>query len=140
MQRYNKIKKLEADEFRRLTGVKHETFIEMVTILKAAEKIKMSKGGKPHRLKIQDRLLMSLEYLREYRTYFHLGKSYDLSESACYRACRWIEDVLIKSPPFSLPGKKALLKSDVEFEVVLIDAVESPIERPKKKGKKQKPN
>jgi hypothetical protein len=31
-----------------------------------------------------------------------------------------------------LPGRKALLKSDVEYEVVLIDATESPIERPKK--------
>ena len=96
------------------------------------------KGGKPHRLCIEDRLLMSLEYLREYRTYFHLGKSYDLSESACYRSCRWVEDVLIKSPQFSLPGKKALLKSDVEFEVVLIDAVESPIEGPKKKSPSEK--
>ncbi|EHL29001.1 hypothetical protein LDG_8997 [Legionella drancourtii LLAP12] len=31
-----------------------------------------------------------------------------------------------------MPGRKALLKSDVEYEVVLIDATESPIERPKK--------
>ena len=34
---------------------------------------------------------MALEYLREYRTYFHLGRSYGLSESACYRACKWVE-------------------------------------------------
>jgi hypothetical protein len=38
----------------------------------------------------------------------------------------------MKDGQFSLPGKKALLKSDVEYEVVLIDATESPIERPKK--------
>ena len=94
----------------------------------------MIRGGKPHRLKLEDRLLMALEYLREYRTYFHLGRSYGLSESACYRSCRWIEDALIKSGAFSLPGKKALLESDTEFEVILIDAAESPIERPKKKG------
>jgi len=37
---------------------------------------------------LEDRLLMTLEYLREYRTYFHLGQSYGLSESACYRSCR----------------------------------------------------
>ena len=134
MKKYKKIKKLEATEFRRLTGVKPETFLEMVSILQQAESIRMSRGGRPHRLSIQDRLLMTLEYLREYRTYFHLGKSYGLSESACYRTCRWIEDTLIKSSKFSLPGKKTLLKSDVEFEVVLIDAAESPIERPKKKS------
>ena len=39
---------------------------------------------------------MALEYLREYRTYFHLCRSYGLSESACYRSCRWVEDILIK--------------------------------------------
>lgn len=105
----------------------------MVLILKKAEKARMSKGGRPHHLTIFNRLLMTLEYLREYRTYFHLSKSYGLSESACYRCCRWVEDVLIKSKTFSLPGKKALLKNGAEFEVILIDATESPIERPKKR-------
>jgi hypothetical protein len=61
-----------------------------------------------------------------------------LSESACYRACRWVEDALIKSGKFSLPGKKALLKSDVEYEVILIDASETPIERPKKSPQEKK--
>ena len=94
----------------------------------------MSRGGKPPHLKVEDRLLMTLEYLREYRTYFHLGKSYGLSESACYRNCKCIEDTLIKSKVFSLPGKKALLKNDEQWEVILVDATESPIERPKKKS------
>src|SRR5665647_1469161 len=136
MQKYKSIKNLSAIEFRRLTGIHFETFQEMVSLLKKAEVAKKAKGGKPNHLTIQDRLLMALEYLREYRTYFHLSKSYGLSESACYRNCRWVEAVLIKSKAFSLPGKKALLKSDTEFEVILIDATESPIERPKKKNPK----
>jgi hypothetical protein len=37
-----------------------------------------------------------------------------------------------------LPGKKALLKRDVEYEVILIDASESPVERPKKRVKEKK--
>jgi hypothetical protein len=140
MQKYKKIKKLEPEEFRRLTGVKPGTFLEMLAILKGAERVKKLKGGKPCRLSIEDKLLMTLEYLREYRTYFHLGQSYNLSESACYRSCRWIEDTLIKNAKCVLPGKKTLLKSDVKFEVVLIDAAESPIERPKKKGSSKKAN
>ena len=40
MKKYKKIKKLEPEEFRRLTGVKPETFSEMVGLLKQAEKIK----------------------------------------------------------------------------------------------------
>ncbi len=75
---------------------------------------------------------MALEYLREYRTYFHVGQSYGISESSAYKAIKWIEDTLIKHPDFALPGRKALLKSDQEYEVICIDVAESPIERPKK--------
>ncbi len=73
MQKYKTIKKLEPEEFRRLTGVKPGTFLEILAVLKEAEIEKLLRGGKPHRLSIEDRLLMALEYLREYRTYFHLG-------------------------------------------------------------------
>ena len=72
-----------------------------------------------------------LEYLH-YRTYAHIAASYGLSESNTFESIRWVEDTLIKSKEFSLPGRKALAKSDNEYEVILIDATESPIERPKK--------
>jgi hypothetical protein len=55
-----------------------------------------------------------------------------MSESQIFRIIRWVEDTLIKDGTFSLPGRKALLKSDMEYEVVLIDATESPVECPKK--------
>ena len=58
-----------------------------------------------------------------------------ISESTAYDTIKWIEDILIKHPDFALPGRKALLKSDMEYEVVLIDATETPIERPKKDRK-----
>ena len=130
--RYESLKEFKDEEFRRLTGVKRTTFEKMVEILKEAEQAKKAIGGKPNKLTIQDRLLMALEYIREYRTYFHVAASYKISESACYRNIRWIEDVLIKHPDFTLPGRKALLKSDMEYDVILIDATETPIERPKK--------
>jgi len=137
MQKYEAVSKLSSFDFRRLTGVQKTTFVKMIDIVKNAENKKTSRRGKPPHLSIEDRLLMALEYLREYRTYFHLGQSYGLSESACYRNCRWIEDTLIKSKAFSLPGRKALLRSNAEFEVILVDATETPIERPKKKNSMQ---
>jgi hypothetical protein len=79
-----------------------------------------------------------LEYIREYRTYFHIATSYGVSESVAYKIVRWVEDTLIKDPVFALPGRKALLKSDMEYEVLLIDASETPIERPKKKSGRRK--
>lgn len=129
-------KELKAASFRRLTGVKRTTFERMLEILRAAEITKRRRGGRPHKLILEDRLLMTLEYLREYRTYFHIGQSYGIGESNAYQAIRWSEDQLIRSKAFSLPGRKALLKSENEFEVILIDATESPIERPKKNKKR----
>ena len=65
-----------------------------------------------------------------------MNRGYEFSENACYGGCRWVEDLLIRSGKFSLPGKKALLKSDVEYELILVDPPEKPIEEPKKESKK----
>ena len=138
MGKYEELKEFSEKQFRRLTGVQRGTFEKMVAVLLETQQRRYRKTGRKGTLSIEDKLLMALEYLREYRTYFHLGRSYGVSESACYRACRWVEDVLIKSGVFSIPGKKELLKSDMEYEVILIDASESAIERPKKKLERRK--
>lgn len=131
--KYNIIKEFGANKFRRLTGVKRSTFEKMIDILKEAETNKKSRGGKPNGLCMEDRLLMMLEYNREYGTYFHVGSSYGVSESACYRNIRWIEDTLVSHPDFALPGRKALLSQPAEvYQLVTIDSTETPIERPKK--------
>ena len=133
--KYENTKELDDEKFRRLTGVKRETFNKMIDILKEEDSRKKAKGGRKNKLNLEDQLLMTLEYLREYRTYFHIGNSFGISESSAYKAVKWIEDTLIKHPDFSLPGRKALLKSDMEYEVILIDATETPIQRPKKNKK-----
>jgi len=138
MGKYDELKILTPKHFRRLTGVKRETFEKMKEILVETQNKRYRRAGRKGGLSIEDKLLMALEYLREYRTYFHLGRSYGLSESACYRACRLVEDTLIKSGEFSLPGKKALLTSGMEYEIILIDASESPAERPKKRVRAKK--
>ncbi len=130
--KYDRIKNMNDEGFRRLTGVKHKTFNRMIEILKEADMQKKKRGGRKNKLCIKDQLLLALEYLREYRTYFHIGQSYGISESSAYKASRWIEDTLIKHPDFALPGRKALEKSDMQYEVILVDASEIPIERPKK--------
>ncbi|SPR03138.1 IS5 family transposase ISOt6 [Orientia tsutsugamushi] len=128
----DQIKELKDEKFRRLTGVRKSTFSKMVDILRKADGLKKSKGGRKNKLNLEEQLLMALEYLREYRTYFDIGQNYGISESSAYKAVKWVEDTLVKHANFALPGRKALMKSDTNYEVVLIDATESPIERPKK--------
>jgi len=130
--RYNHLRELEEEKFRRLTGIKRPTFKKMISILELADQHKKRRGGRKNKLIIEDQLLMALEYIREYRTYFHAGQSYGVSESSCYKTIKWIEDTLVKHPEFALPGRKALIKNKQEYEVILIDATESPVERPQK--------
>jgi len=120
------------EKFRRITGVKRVTFEKMLEILHREFAVKHVKGGRKPKLPLEEQLLATLEYIREYRTYAHIAASYQIDESNMYRMIRWVEDTLVRDGTFSLPGRKALLKSDMEYEVVLIDATESPIERPKK--------
>jgi hypothetical protein len=134
--KFETVKELDEEKFRRLTGVKRTTFDRMIGILEKAVKDRETNKGRKKKLSIENMLLMTLEYIREYRTYFHISQSYSVSESNAYKTVKWVEDTLIKHPDFALPGRKALLKSDMEFEIVLVDASESPIERPKKKDSK----
>jgi transposase len=93
------------------------------------------KTGRPGKLSLEDQLLMTLEYLREYRTYFHIGQSWGVNESTAYRIIRRIEDTLIASRAFTLPGKKKLQAAQSQLEVIVVDVTETPIERPKKNKK-----
>jgi hypothetical protein len=134
--KYQNIQKLSDIEFRRATGVKRATFTLMLEIINNAEETKKKTGGRPNKLSVEERLLMTLEYIREYRTYFHISTTYGISETACHMNITKIENLLIKSKKFSLPKRKDIVMSDDPIEIILIDASESPIERPKKKDKK----
>ena len=130
--KYEKINEYDENKFRRITGVKRATFEKMVEILKKSYAEKHKRRGRKPKLSIENQLLAALEYWREYRTYAHIAASYGIAESNIYRSIKWIENTLIKDETFSLPGKKELLKSDTDYEVVLIDATETPVERPQK--------
>jgi hypothetical protein len=126
--RYETVKKLRETDFKRLTGVQRETFELMLEVVEQG----FREFGRPPKLSRADQLLMTLMYWREYRTEFHIGLSYGISEAAVCRTIQKVEDALVRSGKFVLPGKKALEPSDTIFEVVLVDASEQPIERPKK--------
>ncbi|MGL6341898.1 MAG: IS5 family transposase [Waterburya sp.] len=129
---YKKISKLEVKEFKRLCGVKPEVFAQMVEVLKPKLPKLRQRGGQP-KLRVEDQLLITLEYWREYRTYFHIGQSWGVHESTVCRIVHRVENILIKSKQFSLPGKKTLLSSPTELQIMIVDVGESPIERPQKK-------
>jgi Trm5-related predicted tRNA methylase len=104
----------------------------MVKVL-AAEKVLQKKSGRPSKLSLEDQILMTLEYLREYSTYFHLAINWEINETTALRITRKVEDILIKSGLFNLPGKKTVHQANSDLEVVVVDVAEPEIERPQKK-------
>ena len=132
--KYEEVSKLSKSNFKRIVGVKPQTFDLMLKILSFAYAVKHEFGGKPDKFGLEEKLLIALNYWREYRTYAHLGVTYGYSESQVCRIVRWCEDVLINSGKFRVKGKRSLLSINPS-DIVLIDATESPIQRPKKKAK-----
>lgn len=126
--RYETIEHLKDTDFKRLTGVQRETFDLMLKVVQKG----FRDFGRPTKLSRADQLLMTLMYWREYRTEFHIAQSYGVSEATVCRTLHRVEDVLVRSKNFRLPGKKALQTSETVFEVVLVDVSEQPVERPKK--------
>ena len=125
---YETIEHLKDSDFKRLTGIQRETFNQMLAVIEKG----LRDFGRPRKLSRADQLLMTLMYWREYRTEFHIGLTYGVSEATVCRTIQKVENALIQSKQFHLPGKKALQPSDTIFEIVLVDATEQPVERPKK--------
>lgn len=131
---YKDIRNYKDTEFQRLIGVKRVLFEEMVGVVTDhKQKQKKHPGrGRPPRLSIADQVLVMLMYYREYRTFFHVGSSYGISEVQCWRIVTTIESILIEADLFHLPGRKQLIGDKITYEVVVVDVSESPVERPKK--------
>ncbi|MEJ7701460.1 MAG: transposase family protein [Pyrinomonadaceae bacterium] len=126
---YEDVKNFKPGDFKRLCGVTKETFAAMSEVVRQHKQ--RNKRGRKSNLSVENQILLTLSFWREYRTMFHLGRDWHLHESNVSRLVRRVEDILIKSGKFSLPGKKRLLESD-SIKYTIVDVTESLIERPKK--------
>ena len=127
---YEQFKNLEPSAFKRRCGVHPETFKQMIEVLRPDLDRRGKRGGQA-KLRVEEQLILVLEYWREYRTQFHIATSWGLSESAVCRMIHKVERLLMDSGKFRLPGKKQLYQNADKWDVVVVDVTESPIERQK---------
>lgn len=128
----NKLLEQSDSGFKRYTGIHKTTFKAMLEAMQQHEAAK-TKSGRPSELRLEAQLLLALTYWREYRTLYHIGMDFGIHESSASRMVRKVEDILLKSGRFDLPRK--LPRGDVDninWSAVIVDATETPIERPKK--------
>lgn len=131
MMNYIIAQTLSPEQFKRRFGIHRQTFKSVVKALQLVWRPTNKPGAKP-KLELEDRVLVALEYWREYRTYFHIGSSWGISEATVCRIVHWVEDKLMESGRFRLPGKKHLVRGFGKPTIVVMDVTETPIERPKR--------
>jgi len=128
---------LSDEQLKRRLGVYKQTCRKMVESVKSveADSNSASKREPNPKLSIEEQVLVKLEYWREYRTYFHIGISGQLSESTIGRIVNKTEKMLLQSGNFRLKRKKALLNQAEIPVITVMDVTETPIESPQKKQK-----
>ena len=118
--KYWKARQLSSKKFKRKTGISPRTYRIMVRLVKDKEADK-KKPGRPSELRIEDRVLMVIQYGQEYRSYYHIGLDWGVCESTVCRTTHKIENILIRSRKFSLPGKKKLLDSSLDEKLIAME-------------------
>ncbi len=132
MPNIDKLLKQSDAGFKRYTGIHKATFYEMLDAMQEYEACK-TKSGRPSALSLKAQILLALTYWREYRTLYHVSMNFNIHESSAICIVRKVEDVLIDSGKFELPKKlPSRVDDDINWRVVIVDATETPIERPKK--------
>ena len=121
---YEQVKSLKPEDFKRLCGVRPDTNncdgrgSAMSTTGCAYAQPAKTKNRKTRQIQLGGPIVDDIRILErsrrrsasgENRTYFHIGQSWGVNESTVYRIIRKIEDTLIKSKVFTLPGKKKLV-------------------------------
>lgn len=128
---YSRLTTLTPSDFLRYCGLTPQVFKQLTSIL-IDYLPRSGQRGKQPRFSVEDLLLIALKYWREYRTYFHIAQTWHISEATVCRIVRRVEETLELSGQCQLPGKTPLSHPGSELSLVLVDVMESPIERPKK--------
>ncbi|CJY69465.1 transposase-like protein%2C IS1381 ISSpn7 [Streptococcus pneumoniae] len=69
----------------------------MLAVLKTAYQLKQTKGGRKPKLSLEDLLMATLQYVREYRTYEEIAADFGVHESNLIRRSQWVEVTLVQS-------------------------------------------
>lgn len=92
----------------------------------------LSKRGLKSALGLENQLLLTLEYLRQYTTFLSIGFSYGISESWAQKCFHRIRSVLSAEIGLKNPSKLRF----THLRNALVDVTVQPIERPKQDQEK----
>lgn len=132
MSQFTKYSSKKPEEFLRMVGVSYGTFMVIIAKLTTeltlykTEKLTRQRGRKC-KLSLEDQLLLTILYLRNYATLLNVGFQFGISES--YTQKRYIFMVMLLLRALDLPDEQSL-RDAIAGDMVAIDVTEQPIERP----------
>lgn len=136
MDNQARIAKMAINKYKEIFGVEKYIFDRLLRLLECADAFqRKSKAGRKASISVLDKLMITLQYWREYRTYRHIAFDYNVGKSTIGEAVIWVENTIISSGFCNLKSARELRENTSKIKIAVVDVTEQEIERPKR-GKK----
>ena len=133
MNNTERIKKMATNNYKGIFGIEKYVFDRILRLLEVADTYqRKSNAGRKAQLSVLDKLVITLQYWREYRTYRHIAFDYDVGKSTIGEAIIWVENTIIASGFCNLKSARELRENTSKIKIAIVDVTEQEIERPKK--------
>ena len=131
MNPFDKYKQQNRDNFVRTVGLPLEKFQYLVEQIRVALQVQkdhnpLKKRGLKSELSLENQVLLTLLYLRDYPTFIQLGLQFGLSESYANKIYHKISTLLVRI--LHVKSRQALFENPIG--TLVVDVTEQPIERP----------
>jgi len=128
-----RISKMLINKYKEIFGVEKHVFDRLLRLLELADTYqRKNKAGRKGRLSVLDKLVITLMYWREYRTYRHIAFDYGVGKTQIGDAVVWVENTIIGSGLCNLRSARELRENTSKIKIAIVDVTEQEIERPKK--------
>ena len=133
MNNKERIAKMPSSQYKEIFGIEKFVFDRLLRLLVSVDVLqRKNNAGRKSQLSVLDKLVITLQYWREYRTYRHIAFDYGVGKSTIGEAIIRVEDVLIESDCCNLKSKRELRDNPSKIKISIVDVTEQEIERPKK--------
>ena len=136
MNNEKRIANMPISKYKEIFGVEKYVFDRLLRLIEIADAYqRKSNAGRKSQLTVLDKLVITLQYWREYRTYRHIAFDYGIGKSTIGEAIIWVENAIIASGLCNLKSARELRENISKIKIAIVDVTEQEIERPKR-GKK----
>jgi len=133
MNNEERIANMPTNKYKEIFGIEKYVFDRLLRLLEVADTFqRKSNAGRKSQLSVLDKLVITLQYWREYRTYRHIAFDYGIGKSTIGEAIIWVENAIIASGLCNLKSARELRENTSKIKIAVVDVTEQEIERPKR--------